>query len=115
MGEAVDNSYVLLLCMNDGYSGSAFCRMGETLVFVDFNIIIATSVFLEANYAIERKIPVIPCMMQESFIPRGGLGIIKADRKHITFFYEDKFDENFDELIGEIDAIEAGLGIGSGK
>lgn len=53
--------------------------------------------------------------MEDNFIPCGGLGIIKRDLKHIEFFYEDKFDEKFEELIGEINAIEVGLGIRPGK
>ncbi|CAF4197937.1 unnamed protein product [Rotaria socialis] len=52
MGEAVDNSYVILLCINTGYEKSAFCSM-------------------EAKYAIEKRIPVIPCMMEENFRPKG--------------------------------------------
>ncbi|CAF3575151.1 unnamed protein product [Rotaria socialis] len=83
MGEAVDNSYVILLCINTGYEKSAFCSM-------------------EAKYAIEKRIPVIPCMMEENFRPKGGLGIIKSDLKHIEFFYEDKFDESMEKLISEI-------------
>ncbi|CAF3874731.1 unnamed protein product [Rotaria sp. Silwood1] len=94
MGEAVENSYVVLLCMTDGYSKSAFCTK-------------------EAKYAVEKKIPVIPCMVEKTFRPSGGLGIIKSDLKHIKLFDEDKFDENFEELIDEINAIEIGLGMKS--
>ncbi|CAF1099302.1 unnamed protein product [Rotaria sp. Silwood1] len=94
MGEAVENSYVVLLCITDGYSKSAFCTK-------------------EAKYAVERKIPVIPCMVEKTFRPSGGLGIIKSDLKHIELFDEDKFDEKFEELIDEINAIEIGLGIKS--
>ncbi|CAF1366005.1 unnamed protein product [Adineta steineri] len=92
MGEAVENSYIVILCMTDGYSQSGYCN-------------------LEAKYAIERKIPVIPCMMEEAYRPCGSLGIIKSDLKHIEFFDENKFEEKFEELINEINAIEAGLGM----
>ncbi|CAF3885218.1 unnamed protein product, partial [Adineta steineri] len=92
MGEAVENSYIVILCMTDGYSQSDYCN-------------------LEAKYAIERKIPVIPCMMEEAYRPSGSLGIIKSDLKHIEFFDENKFEEKFEELINEINAIEAGLGM----
>ncbi|CAF3314990.1 unnamed protein product [Rotaria sp. Silwood2] len=95
MGEAVDNAYILLLCINNGHSNSAFCRM-------------------EAKYATERRIPVIPCMMEEDFKPHGGLGIIKSDLKHIEFFYEDKFDESFEKLIEEIIHIEKKIDLQSG-
>ncbi|CAF1404386.1 unnamed protein product [Adineta steineri] len=60
MGEAVENSYIVILCMTDGYAQSGYCN-------------------LEAKYAIERKIPVIPCMMEEAYRPSGSLGIIKSD------------------------------------
>ncbi|CAF1471326.1 unnamed protein product [Adineta steineri] len=92
MGEAVENSYIVILCMSDGYSQSDYCNR-------------------EAKYAIERKIPVIPCMMEEAYRPSGGLGIIKSDLKHIEFFDENKFEEKFEELINEINTIEAGLGM----
>ncbi|CAF4697353.1 unnamed protein product [Rotaria sp. Silwood1] len=57
MGKAVDNSSILILCLNNGYSNSEFCLM-------------------EAKYATERRIPIIPCIMEEGFRPIGGLGII---------------------------------------
>ncbi|CAF1196041.1 unnamed protein product [Rotaria sordida] len=54
MGEAVDNSYILLLCLNNGYSNSDYC-------------------IKEAKYATEKRISVIPCIMEEGFRPLGGL------------------------------------------
>jgi CRISPR/Cas system CSM-associated protein Csm4 (group 5 of RAMP superfamily) len=54
-------------------------------------------------------------MMEETFRPRGDLGIIKSDLKHIEFFDEDKFEENFEELTSEINAIEAESNIRFGK
>ncbi|CAF1559516.1 unnamed protein product, partial [Adineta steineri] len=39
-------------------------------------------------------------------------GNIRPERvKHIEFFDENKFEEKFEELINEINAIEAGLGM----
>ena len=54
-------------------------------------------------------------MMEENFRPRGGLGIIKCDLKHTEFFYEEQFDDNFETLINEINAIEVGLGMRTSK
>jgi hypothetical protein len=54
-------------------------------------------------------------MMEENYRPCGGLGFIKSDLKHIEFFDEDKFDESFVELTSQIDAIEAGSNMRSGK
>ncbi len=54
-------------------------------------------------------------MMEEKFRPRGVLGFIKSDLKHIEFFDEEKFDESFEELISEIDAIQAGSETRSSK
>lgn len=62
--------------------------------------------FLEARYAIEKRIPVIPCIMEKNFRPKGGLGIIKNDLKHIEFFSEEEFEESMKKLINEIDYIE---------
>lgn len=47
-------------------------------------------------------------MMEEQFRPRGGLGLIKSDLKHIEFYDDDKFDESFEELTTEIDAVASG-------
>jgi hypothetical protein len=71
--------------------------------------------FLEAKYATETKVPVIPCMMEKKYRPRGGLGFMKSDLKHIRFFDDDKFDESFVELTSQINAIEAGSDMRSGK
>ena len=54
-------------------------------------------------------------MMEEQFRPRGGLGLIKSDLKHIEFYDENKFDESFEELTTEIDAIASGSQTASRK
>ncbi|CAF1663403.1 unnamed protein product, partial [Didymodactylos carnosus] len=48
IAKAVENSYIVLLCINDGYYINPYCRK-------------------EAEYAAENYIPFIPCMMQENF------------------------------------------------
>lgn len=54
-------------------------------------------------------------MVEKDYRPRGGLGIIKCDRKHIEFFDETKFDENFEELTRQIDIIASRSNITSSK
>ncbi len=54
-------------------------------------------------------------MMEDKYRPRGGLGFIKSDLKHIEFFDDNKFDESFEELTSQINAIEAGSDMRSGK
>ncbi len=71
--------------------------------------------FLEAKYAQESNIPLIPCMMEENYRPRGGLGIITSDLKYIEFFDDSKFEESFEELTRQINAIEARSEMRPGK
>lgn len=40
--------------------------------------------------------------MEEGFKAKGSLGLIKSDRKHLKFYDETKFEENFRELLAEI-------------
>lgn len=54
-------------------------------------------------------------MLDEEFRPDGGLGMAICDRLYIEFFDENKFDENFEDLIITINAAEAGLNLTSGK
>jgi hypothetical protein len=44
MGEAVDNAYVILLCINEAYSKSEYCLMGESLVVTNFSMILTESI-----------------------------------------------------------------------
>ncbi|CAF0786604.1 unnamed protein product [Adineta steineri] len=66
MAQAVENSSIVLICMNEQYKQSYYCR-------------------LEAEYATELRKPCIPCLMQPRFRPYGWLGIIKGAKIHVDF------------------------------
>ncbi|CAF1219607.1 unnamed protein product, partial [Didymodactylos carnosus] len=87
MARAVESSYIVLLCINDGYYNSPYCRK-------------------EAEYTAENYIPFIPCMMQENFRCESWLGIIKGSQLHIDFATL-PFNDAFQLLINEIKHIES--------
>ncbi|CAF1216015.1 unnamed protein product [Adineta ricciae] len=86
MAEAVEKSFIVLICMNEQYKQSYYCR-------------------LEAEYATELRKPCIPCLMQPRFRPYGWLGIIKGAKIHVDFATL-PFEEAFAILIREIETIK---------
>ncbi|CAF1447334.1 unnamed protein product [Rotaria sordida] len=66
MARAVEDSYIVLLCINQKYYESDYCR-------------------LEAEYAAENRIKFIPCLMEQSFRAQSWLGIIKELIRQITY------------------------------
>ncbi|CAF4354286.1 unnamed protein product [Rotaria socialis] len=90
MARAVENSYIVLLCINTQYYRSHYCR-------------------LEAEYAAEKRIRFIPCMVEKSFRAESWLGIIKGSSLHVDFSVHEKFKESFKELIRLISQIEKQL------
>ncbi|CAM4787701.1 unnamed protein product [Rotaria magnacalcarata] len=90
MARAVENSYIVLLCINTQYYRSHYCR-------------------LEAEYAAEKRIRFIPCMMEKSFRAESWLGVIKGSSLHVDFSVHEKFEESFKELIRLISQIEKQL------
>ncbi|CAF0976644.1 unnamed protein product [Rotaria sordida] len=93
MAQAVENSYIVLLCINQQYYESDYCR-------------------LEAEYAAENHIKFIPCLMEEAFRPKSWLGIIiglfiyYSSNFHIDFSSSNNFDQSFEQLIRQITYIE---------
>ncbi|CAF4833588.1 unnamed protein product [Rotaria socialis] len=85
MAQAVEDSSIVLICMNEQYKQSYYCR-------------------LEAEYATELRKPCIPCLMQPRFRPYGWLGIIKGAKLHVDFATL-PFEEAFALLIREIEII----------
>jgi len=73
MARAVENSYIVLLCISQQYYENDYCRLGNG-IFGYFYVII--KLFLEAEYAAEKRIKFIPCLMEEEFHPKSWLGII---------------------------------------
>ncbi len=49
MGEAIDNAYVVLVCMNEGYSNSRYCPKGKPLIVADFNKLLSELPFQKRN------------------------------------------------------------------
>ncbi|CAF1500579.1 unnamed protein product [Rotaria sp. Silwood1] len=92
MARAVENSYIVLLCINQQYYTSEYCR-------------------LEAEYATEKRIKCIPCLMEKSFQTESWLGSIKGSNFHIDFSSHDNFDRSFDELIRQITYVEKRLSL----
>ncbi|CAF3145132.1 unnamed protein product [Rotaria sp. Silwood2] len=86
MAEAVEKSSIILICMNEQYKQSYYCR-------------------LEAEYATELRKPCIPCLMQPRFRPYGWLGIIKGAKIHVDFATL-PFEEAFSTLIREVETIK---------
>jgi len=92
MAQAVENSYIVLLCINQQYFESGYCR-------------------LEAEYAAENRIKFIPCLMEKDFRAQNWLGIIKGANMHVDFSSTENFDTSFDELIRQIDFVERQLSL----
>ncbi|CAF1313511.1 unnamed protein product [Rotaria magnacalcarata] len=92
MARAVENSYIVLICINQQYYESEYCR-------------------LEAEYAAENRIKFIPCLMEKSFRAQSWLGIIKGSNYHIDFSAPEDFDKSFDELIRQITHVEKKLSL----
>ncbi|UJR16315.1 hypothetical protein I4U23_003221 [Adineta vaga] len=86
MAQAVENSSMVLICMNEQYKQSYYCRLEA------------------AEYATELRKPCIPCLMQPRFRPYGWLGIIKGAKIHVDFATL-PFEEAFALLIREVETI----------
>ena len=54
-----------------------------------------------------KHIKFIPCLLEASFEAEGSIGIAITDQLYIDFSLPNNFDNAFEELIGEIKAIEA--------
>jgi hypothetical protein len=66
-------------------------------------------IFLEAEYSVEQNKASIPMIMQSGYKPAGWLGIINGAKLHIDFS-QLPFDEAFNLLIREIEAVRISLG-----
>lgn len=58
------------------------------------------------TYAFERQIDLIPCRLQESYVPDGWLGTIVRIRNWIDFFPPNDFEKSFEKLHREIKYIK---------
>ena len=57
MALAVEGASVMLVCVSRSYKESSNCR-------------------LEANYGLQREVPMVPLMMEEGYAPDGWLGLL---------------------------------------
>ncbi|CAF2068081.1 unnamed protein product [Rotaria magnacalcarata] len=90
MANAVENLYIVLLCINQHYYESHYCR-------------------LEVEYAAEKRIKFIACLMEKSFRAGSWLGIIKGSSLHVDFSSNAEFNGSSNELIRLITNIEKQL------
>ena len=92
MSDAVDNAEVMLYAVSEKYKESGNCR-------------------LEANYAHQQGVDMIPLMAQKGYQAKGWLGLILSTRLWYPFFgCEDEDDAKFEKrvepvvgVIGETD------------
>lgn len=107
MASAVENSFVVLMAINEQYHQSRYCRLGNLIRPFTIGYLIR----LEAEYSVEQNKPSIPMMMQTGYRPSGWLGIINGSKLHIDFS-QLPFEEAFNLLLREIEAIRTSSGIG---
>ncbi|CAF1096218.1 unnamed protein product [Adineta steineri] len=84
MASAVENSFVVLMAINEQY-------------------------YEKAEYSVERNKASIPMLIQAGYKAQGWLGIINGAKLHIDFS-QLPFDEAFNLLVREIEAVRSSLG-----
>jgi hypothetical protein len=70
---------------------------------------------VEALYADKKHIDFIPCLFEQSYEPKGWLGIVIHDQLFFDFSSPANFDATFEGLIAEIQAIEDRLQVSTGE
>ncbi len=88
MAEAIENSYVVLMCVSPHYEASVNCK-------------------LEAEYIFQKKVPFIPLMMVPGYHPRGWLGLMLGQRLYYNFSNPHVFDRPMQDAIKEIRTFSA--------
>jgi hypothetical protein len=109
MASAIENSFVVLMAINEEYYHSRYCRLGK---FINSFLFFLENFFFfsEAEYSVEQNKASIPMIMQSGYKPSGWLGIINGSKLHIDFS-KLSFDEAFQLLVREIEAVRISLGI----
>ncbi|XP_064596636.1 uncharacterized protein LOC135463305 [Liolophura sinensis] len=80
MADAVENSAAVLMCMSRKYKDSPNCRA-------------------EAEYAFQRRVPIIPLLMEDGYKADGWLGILLGSKLFFDFSGRYSFESRFDSLI----------------
>jgi len=83
MAKAVEEAVVVLVCFSERYKQSQNCRM-------------------EANYAFQRGVDVVPLKMQQNYVPDGWLGLMIASKLYIDFSEDSTFKAQFNILMREL-------------
>ncbi|KAL3892368.1 hypothetical protein ACJMK2_004579 [Sinanodonta woodiana] len=83
MAKAVEESYIILICMSQKYKDSANCKA-------------------EAEYAFNLKKKIIPLKMENAYIPDGWLGFVVGVRPFIDFSGKYPFEAKVLDLLDEI-------------
>ncbi|CAF2355479.1 unnamed protein product [Rotaria sp. Silwood2] len=82
MAQAIEQSNTILICMSEQYRGSSYCRA-------------------EATYAFQRRIRIIPILLQQHYKPDGWLLFLLGQLLYINFTkYE--FSQAMEMLIKEL-------------
>ena len=110
MASAVENSFVVLMAINEQYYQSRYCRLGKFILRSLFLSMCFCLIVIEAEYSVEQNKPSIPLMMQNGYKPLGWLGIINGSKLHIDFS-QLPFEEAFTLLVREIEAVRTSSGI----
>ena len=84
MSDAIDNAEVMLYAVSEAYKESGNCR-------------------LEANYAHQQDVDMIPLMVQEGYKAKGWLGLILGTRMWYPFYScEDEDDAKFEKRVDPV-------------
>eukprot|EP01052_Picozoa_sp_SAG31_P029995 SAG31_NODE_3037_length_4761_cov_2.884384_3_plen_332_part_00 len=99
VADAVDCAEVMLFCLSLAYKESANVRCYLPHVFVSSAGPWLTDepllqCRLEANYAHQQNVDMIPLLMQTGYIPRGWLGLLTGTRLYYSFCDNEMNDES---------------------
>jgi hypothetical protein len=88
MSDAIDNAAVMLYAVSEPYKESGNCR-------------------LEANYAHQRGVDMIPLLVEKGYQPNGWLGLLMGTRLWYPFYHaegddEAAFERRLDAVVREI-------------
>ncbi len=88
MAEAVEGSYVVLMCFAPEYERSENCRR-------------------EAEYCAQLKVPFVPLILSPGYSPQGWLGILKGQKLYYDFSNPLAFDISLKGVLNEIERIQS--------
>ncbi|XP_059159266.1 uncharacterized protein LOC131943266 [Physella acuta] len=86
MAKAVEDSWVVLICMSEHYQSSPNCK-------------------IEAEYTVMQHKEYIMLKMQENFSPQGWLGATQGAKKFYDFSKSGNYDSMLKELLKELQAV----------